>query len=71
MCGTDRPENSPGLTPAERLVFSVAERLGMTVGELTERMTAAELITWMQLPRIDEDLERQANMERLRGIWRM
>lgn len=41
----------------------------MTVGELTERMTAAELMTWMQLPKIDEDLERQANIERLRGIW--
>lgn len=28
-------------------MFAVAEKIGMTVGEVGERMTAGELIEWM------------------------
>ena len=70
MLAADPPERSGGLTPAERLTFSIAERLGMTVGELLERMSAAELMTWMSLPRIDSELERARNLNRMRELWR-
>ena len=42
----------------------------MTVGELLERMSAAELMTWMNLPRIDSELERARNLNRMRELWR-
>ncbi len=64
------PGSGPGLTTAERLTFAIAERLGMTVGELMERMTAAELLTWMNLPAIDQEAERRRNLGRMRELWR-
>ena len=70
MPQADPPRSGGGLTPAERLVFSLAERLGMTVGELLERMSAAELMTWMTLPQIDAESERNRNLKRMREIWR-
>tara|TARA_R110000803_G_scaffold23236_1_gene57228 strand:+ start:536 stop:667 length:132 start_codon:yes stop_codon:yes gene_type:complete len=42
----------------------------MTVGELLERMSAAELMTWMMLPQIDAEAERNRNLKRMREIWR-
>ena len=42
----------------------------MTVSELFERMTAAELMTWMSLPQIDSEAERNRNLTRMREIWR-
>jgi len=42
----------------------------MTVSEVFERMTAAELMTWMSLPRIDAETERNENLSRMREIWR-
>ena len=71
MPQADPPRSGGGLTPAERLTFSIAERLGMTVGELLERMSAAELMTWMMLPQIDAEAERNRNLKRMREIWRM
>lgn len=55
-----------GLTPAQRIAFYVAERLGMTVGEVCERMTTAEILTWARLPKIDEEHERERNV---RKFW--
>ena len=42
----------------------------MTVSEMFERMTAAELMTWMSLPRIDSEIDRKKNLSRMREIWR-
>ena len=60
-----------GLTPADRLAFMVAERVGMTVGEVLDRMTTAEIMTWARLPQIDEQHENARSlakfMERFNG----
>lgn len=36
------------MTPFRQRQFELAERLGMTVGELEERMTAEEYIEWQE-----------------------
>ncbi len=45
--------------------FRIAERLGMTQGELVARMSAAELVQWAAIERQEVEDQRRA-MERAR-----
>ena len=58
------------MTEAERLVFAVAERLGMMASDVAERMTAAELIKWATINEHEQEQEKQKNVERLAMLAR-
>lgn len=64
MHGNQRASGA-GLTPAQRAAFHVAERLGMTVGELLDRATAAEIITWARLEKLDDDIRAAESLRKL------
>lgn len=48
-------------------MFHLARELGMTVGELGERMSSAELVEWMALYKVEageRDHQRQVSQQR-------
>lgn len=50
------------LHPERRFYFALAEKLGMTVGELLRRMSSLELTEWMAYYRVKAAEEEQAAM---------
>jgi hypothetical protein len=41
------------VVPSDRFQFDLAERLGMTVGEMRQRMSAGELLWWLAKMSVD------------------
>ena len=58
------------MTDAERLVFGVAERLGMMAKDVAENMTASELIKWARLEDHDQERARKSNLKKIEMIAR-
>lgn len=56
------------MTKADRALFWVAERLGMTVGQVCREMTAAEFLGWLNLDEVDKGHERQDNFAKLKAM---
>ena len=55
--------------PLRRIMFRLAATLGMTVGELSERMTAAELAEWIALIPIDPWGPYRADLHGAMAAW--
>lgn len=58
------------MTSAERLIFDVAERLGMMAATVAAEMTSAELIAWASLPDIDTKQKSESGLKMLSLIAR-
>tara|TARA_R100001594_G_C3945548_1_gene241739 strand:+ start:395 stop:586 length:192 start_codon:yes stop_codon:yes gene_type:complete len=59
------------MNDAERLIFYVAEKLGLSAGETAEKLTANELLKWASLNQIDENKTKQMNLKKLHDLVKM
>lgn len=56
--------------PARRFMFSLARELGMTVADLSSRMSARELAEWNQFLSLkDEDLKPVGVVDQLMSVF--
>lgn len=58
------------MTDAERLIFGVAEKLGMMAKDVAENMTASELIKWAKIGEHDQEKSRKSNLKKIEMIAR-